>query len=168
MKPADQIVEALKRHYGQGYAYPCDGCPYGGTSRDDNCRFELTRDALELIEQYIDRNNRLNDHLLEKEAYIERLHRRGNVAQFAYEPGELVFAPAKLFDRRSTHFDFKVIDDPDRPVPARVTACVYSMDDTRYEIKALDKNQRMQGMRIVVSAQHLIRAENMLKGAYGK
>lgn len=133
---------------------------------------EVSRDfmfeAACLIEQYMDRNNRLNDHLLEKEAYIERLHRRGNVAQFAYEPGELVFAPAKLFDRRSTHFDFKVIDDPDRPVPARVTACVYGIDDTRYEIKALDKNQRMQGMRIVVSAQHLIRAENMLKGAYGK
>lgn len=162
MKPEAQVIEALKRHYGQGYAYPCEGCPYGGKNREDNCRFELVRDALDLIEQYKYRNGRLNESLLAKEIYISKLHKRGCVAQFAYEPGELVFAPAKVFDRRSTKFDFKVIDNPDRPVPARVTACVYGLDATRYEIRALDKNLKMQGMRMVVSPDHLIRAERLL------
>ena len=166
MKTPDQIIEALKRHYGQGFAHPCDGCPYGGKSRTDNCRFELTRDALELLEEYENRNEKLMKVILEKEAYIDRMHRTGTVAKFAYEPGELVFAPAKVFDRKSTHFDFKVIDDPDRPVPARVTACVYGIDDVRYEIKALDKNMRMQGMRMVVSPDHLIRADRMIKESY--
>ena len=168
MKTHDQIVEALKRHYGQGYAYPCEGCPYGGKSRTDNCRFELTRDAMELLEEYVGRNGKLMEAIQEKEAYIDRIHRKGFDATFAYEPGELVFAPAKVFDRKSTRFDFKVIDDPDRPVPARVTACVYGMEDVRYEIKALDKSLRMQGMRIVINPEHLIRADKLMKRRVAK
>lgn len=168
MKPADQIVEALKRHYGQGYAYPCNGCPYGGTCRDDNCRFELTRDALELIEQLTDKLNNAHQHLREKDELVHKLHKTDYGVRFAYEPGELVFCHAKCFSLRSTKFDFVVKNDPDRLVPARVVGLVAREDKILYEVRALDKNQRMQGERVVLAPNNLVNPDSVLKGAYGK
>ena len=167
MKTPMEIVEALKRHYGQGYAYPCVGCPYGGKSRtDDNCRFELTRDVLELIEQLTDRLNNARQHLDDKDAYLRKLHNTDYGVRFAYEPGELVFCPAKCFNLRSTKFDFVVKHEPDRLVPARVVGLVAREDAIFYEVRALDKNQRMQGERVVLAPNHLANAVNVVKGAY--
>lgn len=167
MKTPKEIVEALKRHYGQGYAYPCVGCPYGGESRtDDNCRFELTRDALDLIEQLTDRLNNAHQHLDEKDAYVRKLHSTDYGVRFAYEPGEMVFCPAKCFSLRTTKFDFVVKNDPDRLVPACVVGLVARADKILYEVRALDKNQRMQGERVLLAPNHLVRADTVVKGAY--
>lgn len=169
MKTPTEIVEALKRHYGQGYAYPCAGCPYGGKSRsDENCRFELTRDALELIEQLTDKLNNAHQHLREKDELVYKLHKTDYGVRFAYELGELVFVPAKCFSLRSTKFDFVVKDDPDRLVPARVVGLVARERNIFYEVRALDKNQRMQGERVVLAPQHLTAAYSVVKGAYAK
>lgn len=167
MKTKAEIIEALQRHYGQGYAYPCQGCPYGGKSREDACRFELTRDALGLIEHMCETEDRYRAALEQKDLYIKKISRTGTLLRAAFDFGELVYCAAFHFKhKRCTCIDFRINDEPERLVPCMVSAVCFGKD-TWYELRTVDpRTMKAHGEPVRISPDHIIPAFKVVEKHY--